>query len=126
VVLPERRRSLSRAWTEVESRESTLGRKHERDDTGFDLVVDADLHRHPVSFSPEYERLPWHDFEVDRQSGVSDRLERLGVCSECFPIDQDIDVTVLSANRTFKQRLFCDASEHPDGWVQFAELRDGG
>ena len=55
---------------QVESRESTLGRKHERGDTGFELVVDADLHRHPVPFSPEHERPAQGWFDRHGRSAV--------------------------------------------------------
>ena len=74
----------------------------------------------PVSLRAEHERLTGHDLEADLGGGVSDLLERLYVSREDLATDQEIDVTVLMRDRCFEQSLFCDASEHPNGWVKSA------
>lgn len=91
---------------------------------GFHLVEDADLQWHPVALGPENQWLTGHDLEVDLGRGISDRLEPLDVSGEGVPIDQEIDVTMLSCDRSFEQRLFSDAPEHPDRRVKRAKLGD--
>ena len=79
---------------------------------------------HPVPLGPEHEWLTGHDLEVDLGRGISDRLEPLDVSGEGVSINQEIDVTMLSCDRSFEQRLLCDAPEYPNRRVNRAKLGD--